>query len=120
MSENEKNEEDLTNKNKFYYVLAFIPFANLSILFLDIDKDELLKKFLTQWLTLLLVFIILNMIIIVFWFLLWWFSWILSLIYFILSIFLAWNAFNWNYIDLWFIQKVSDIFWANKKNKENK
>lgn|GEM_PF-5824342 len=68
MSENEKNQtEDLTNKNKFYYVLSFIPFVNLSILFLDIDKDELLKKFLTQGLTLLLLFFVSSIILPLFW-----------------------------------------------------
>jgi hypothetical protein len=67
MSEQENNQEDLTNKNKFYYVLSFIPFVNLSILFLDIDKDELLKKFLTQGLTLLLVFFVLSIILPILW-----------------------------------------------------
>ena len=117
MSEIEKNEdEDLTNKNKFYYVLAFIPFANLSILFLDIDKDELLKKFITQGLTLLLVFFVSSIILPIFW--LWWLWKILFLAYFILSIFLAWNAFNWKYVDLWFVQKISEIFWTKKKDEK--
>jgi hypothetical protein len=87
MSDKENNQEDLTNKNKFYYILSFIPFANLSILFLDIDKDELLKKFLTQGLGLLFVYFVISIVLPIIG--LWIIVKYLFLAYFMLSIYLA-------------------------------
>ncbi len=113
MSENEKNKEELSNKNKFYYVLAFIPFVNLATLFYDLDNDELLKKFTTQGLFLFLIFFVLSIVLPLFW--LWWLWKYLFLVYFFLSIYLAWNAYNWHYVDLAFVDKISSIFkWWKK------
>jgi hypothetical protein len=36
-----------------------------------------------------------------------------------LSIYLAWNAYNWKYIKLWFLTKISEIFWAKKEDKKD-
>ena len=112
MSEKENNKE-LTNKQKFYYVLAFVPFLNLATLFYDLEEDELLKKFVTQWLSLLWLYFVISIILALFW--LWWLWKFLFLAYFILSIFLAWNAYNWHYIELSFLNKISSLFkWNNK------
>ncbi len=116
MSENDNNKE-LNNKNRFYYVLAFIPFANLANLFVvDIQEDELLKKFTTQWLSLLWIYFVLSIILSFFW-LLWLLKYIF-LAYFLLSIYLAWNAYNWHYINLTFLNKISSLFNWNKKDEE--
>ena len=116
MSENDNNKE-LNNKNRFYYVLAFIPFINLANLFVvDIQEDELLKKFTTQWLSLLWIYFVLSIILSIFW-LLWLWKY-LFLVYFLLSIYLAWNAYNWHYIDLVFLNKISSLFKWNKKDEE--
>ena len=51
MPENFEKEErtEITNKDKFYFVLSYIPFLNLILFFTEI-KDEIkdLKKYKTQ------------------------------------------------------------------------
>ncbi len=113
MSENNKDKE-LTNKNKFFYLLSFIPFANIAVLFQDIEEDELLKKFITQWITLLGIFMVFSIILPILW--LWWLWKFLFIAYFFLSIFLAWNAYNWHYINLTFLNKISSLFkWKDEE-----
>jgi hypothetical protein len=66
MSEKENNKE-LSNKQRFYYVLAFIPFLNLATLFYDLEEDQLLKKFVTQGLSLLGLYFVASIILVLFW-----------------------------------------------------
>lgn len=105
-----------TNKEKFYNVLAYIPFLNLFLLFTNWEKiKNENKKYFTQWIAIFLLYIV--------WFILLWFlsfkiSFILTLFYFLWVLFFATKAYNDIYVEIGLLEKVISVF--QKKIEENK
>lgn len=108
MPENFEKEErtEITNKDKFYFVLSYIPFLNLILFFTEI-KDEIkdLKKYKTQWLTIFIIYLVLLFIFSIIW--IWW---LITLLYICLVIFLSLKAYNLEYFDIPFLDKIIKTF----------
>jgi hypothetical protein len=43
-----ENPDETTNRDKVLYVLSYIPFVNISLFFLEVNRPEKLQKFLQQ------------------------------------------------------------------------
>lgn len=113
--DNDENEE-FTSKDKFNNVLAYIPFLNIWLLFVEKQwtKPEN-KKYNRQWITLFLLYVLSFFVLSVLSFKL---SFILTLLYFSSIIFFAAKAYNWMYVEIWFIEKIMAQF-ENKTNKKS-
>ncbi len=112
--DNNKNE-DFTNKDKFNNVLAYIPFLNIWLLFVEkqwTKKENM--RYNRQWITLFLLYVILFFAFSILSFKL---SFILTLLYFSSVIFFAAKAYNWIYVEIEFIEKIMAQF-ENKVNEK--
>ncbi len=106
----EDSHTDETNKDRFNYVISYIPPLFFLLLFTDVERSEKLDKHLKQSLVLFTLFISLVIFFSVIWagFL----SRIITLIYIWAFAYLAFNAYNFKYIELpsekemmWFFDK---------------
>lgn len=112
-----KKEEEITNKEKFNNVLAYIPFLNIWLLFNETHttkKED--KKYIRQWITIFLLYIVVFFIFSILSFKV---SFLLTAIYFWLVIFFAAKAYNWIYVEIVFIEKIMAQF-EPKKDKLSK
>lgn len=117
LEELDNNEnEDFTAKDKFNNVLAYIPFLNIWLLFVEKQwtKNEN-KRYNRQWITLFLLYVILFFAFSILSFKL---SFILTLLYFSSVIFFAAKAYNWIYVEIEFLEKIMAQF-ENKVNEKN-
>lgn len=116
LEELDNNEnEDFTNKDKFNNVLAYIPFLNVWLLFVEkqwTKKEN--KRYNRQWITIFLLYVVLFFVFSVLSFKL---SFILTLLYFSAVIFFAAKAYNWIYVEIDFIEKIMAQF-ENKGNEK--
>lgn len=112
----EKKNEDVTNKERLYYVLAFIPFVNIAILFTEMERSDLLNKFINQWITILVLYFCSNIILGVLW--LGFLIKFLWLIYMFGSLILAGKAYNGNYVSIPIIEEIASMFKEQTKTKK--
>jgi len=104
--ENNDNQNWLTNKQRFYFVLSYIPFLSFILFFKEINpKPKDLDKFKIQWLAIFVLFTITYFVLSIIW--LWK---MLFFIYIFFSIFMWFNAYNWKYIEISFIEKIIKNF----------
>lgn len=106
----EESFDEGTNKDRFNYVISYVPPLFFLLLFTDVERSEKLDKHLKQSLVLFTLFISLVIFFSVIWagFL----SRIITLIYIWAFAYLAFNAYNFKYIELpsekemmWFFDK---------------
>lgn len=112
-----EEENNIQNKDKFYYVMSYIPLLQFVFVFSDIKKSTQLKKHYNQWITLFITYFI---AIFVLWiFLPYAITKIVWYAYFVLAIYLAWNAYNGKYIHIPIVDEISKVlksftWWDNK------
>ena len=116
-----KEENNIQNKDKFYFVMSYIPFLQFIFVFSDIKKSSELKKHMNQWITLFVAYFISMLI-------LWIFmpyaiTKIVWYAYFGLAIYLAWNAYNGKFIYIPMVDEISEVLksfiWWEKKTEDN-
>ena len=110
---------NFTNKDRLNHILWYVPALNIYLLFVKkTDEKEESKKYSKQWIALFLIYII--------WFIVLWIisftlSKILTLIYFVVIIFLAAKAYNQIYYEIDILEKIANSFIEmSKKNNFNK
>lgn len=111
MTDFEDKEEELTNKERFLYVVCYIPFLNIGIFFLEMNRSQKLLKFLYQWVTLFWVYIVGSILL-----------WIVSgalmalftLVYFWLIAFLSSKAYEWKYVEISALNQIIDKIFSKK------
>lgn len=113
------DETTITNKDRFYNMLWYIPFINIRVLALEKQwEKEISKKFTKQWITLFILYIALSIIFGIF------FGGkmvlILTLVYFLAILFFGIKAYNSIYVEISFLEKISDIFTQDSKKNLNK
>lgn len=104
--DNNENQNWLTNKQRFYFVLSYVPFLNFVLFFNEINpKPKDLDKFKNQWLAIFALFVmgyfVLSLIG------LWT---ILFLTYLCFVWFMSFKAYNWEYFEIEFIEKIIKNF----------
>ncbi len=107
----DNKDENITNKEKLNNVLSFIPFLNLWMLSVEKkDETELTKKFNRQWIALFLLYIVLFILCSFIWF------WKIVTIAYLLAIIFFWaKAYNWEYVEIDFLEKIIEKFNKNIK-----
>ncbi len=110
--ETPKKDEDSewTNKDRFNYVISYIPPLFFLLLFTDVERSEKLDKHLKQSLVLFTLFLSLVIFFAIFWIA--FLGRLVSLVYIWAFAYLAFNAYNFKYIELpsekemmWFFDK---------------
>lgn len=104
-------ENEVSNSDKFKHWLCYIPFVSIVLFFTENDKSEELMKHIKYSTFLLIVYLFLNFILLWIFFLKAW--WILFIIYAWITGFLWWKAYNWEDVQLDYIDDLE------KKVKEN-
>lgn len=103
--------EKVSNKEKLNNVLAYVPFLNVWMLFVDKQwETQQTKKFVRQWVTIFLLYIVLFIVASVIWL---WF--IATIAYVVWTIFFWAKAYNWIYVEVDFLEKIMEKFSPNKK-----
>lgn len=104
-----KEENEITNKDRFYFVLSYIPLINIALLFLDLPKITNLQRYINQWVVLFLLYILLFILWLVFglWFL-------FTFLYIIFTLFLRVKAYNWEYVEIEFLERIISNFKSKK------
>lgn len=114
--ENNNEENQITNKDKFNNVLAYIPFLNIWLLFTwNSWTKKINRRYTRQWITLFLLYIIVFFIA---WILSFKISFFITLLYFSSIIFFAAKAYNWMYVKIDFIEKIMLQFEPKNEKKE--
>ncbi len=111
MTDFENKQEEVTNRDKFLFVLSMIPLVNIGLFFLEIERTPKLLKFLYQGVTLFWLYVI--------GFILLWIIWgvlasLLSLCYFVLVVYLAIKAYNGEYVEIKFLLQIIDMMFQKK------
>lgn len=108
---------DISGSDKLKSALCYIPLVWVIIFFVEKEKSTYLLKHIKYWIILLIVFIILTLILwivmlFIFQPLLWlWYVWI--------SIYLWYKAYNWEWVDIEFIDEndvITKIFQGKNNN----
>lgn len=121
----EEDDNKLQNKDKFYYVISYVPVIQLIFVFSDIHKSNQLKKHMNQWITLFITYLIAMLVLWIF--LPYSITKIVWMAYFLLALYLWANAYNGKYIHIPMVDELSEIFrwltwWSSSsdKDKDNK
>ncbi len=102
------DESKITNKDRFYNMLWYIPFVNIAVLRLEKQwEKEISKKFTRQWITLFLLYIWVFILFAIFFS--WWMLAFITLLYFLTILFFSIKAYNWIYVEVGFIDKLADL-----------
>lgn len=117
LDEFDNNEENqITNKDKFNNVLAYIPFLNIWLLFSgNTWTKKVNKRYTRQWITLFLLYIVVFFIA---WALSFKISFFITLFYFASVVFFAAKAYNEMYVEIEFIEKIMAQFEPKSEKKE--
>lgn len=103
-----KEENEITPKDKFNNVLAYIPFLNIWLLFTEnTGTKKVNKRYTRQWITLFLLYVAFFFIL---WALSFTISFLITLLYFASVVFFAAKAYNWMYVEIDFIEKIMAQF----------
>lgn len=105
--------ENLSNSDKFKNALCYVPFVAIVFFFTEENKSQILMKHIKYGTYLLLAFIIAQFVIT--WLFMLPIGWILFLIYAWCTWYLWWKAYNWNDINIEYI----DDFEKKIKNNLN-
>lgn len=106
-------KEQITNKDRFYFVLAYVPIINVILLFLTLPKINNLERHLRQWLVLFWLYILLFILGSIF------HLWFLFTFLYVFSILFFWaKAYSWEYVEIEFLEKIADFFSSNKNTKK--
>lgn len=100
--------EIITNKDKFYYILSYIPVLNIYLYFSDINKSKKLSKYLNQWILFFTIYILFSILFMVIWFPVL----ITTIIYILVIINFSKKSYDGNFIDL------KEIFVSIKNSKK--
>lgn len=110
-----RDGEFITNKDRFYNVIYYVPILNIILLFIDDDIKEHSKKYQKQWIALFLIYVPLSILLLIFSI---WFSILLTFVYTILIIFLATRAYHDDFVEVAPLDGIADIFMGQvEKNK---
>jgi len=111
------DESKITNKDRFYNILWYIPFLNIAVLRAEKQwEKDISKKFTRQWLTLFLLYIWIFILFAIFFG--WWMLAFLTLIYFLTILFFSIKAYNWIYVEISFLDKIANF--ATQETKDTK
>lgn len=111
-------EEKNTNKDKFFNVLAYIPFLNIFVLVSkghEIDENN--KKFFNQWIAIFLLYIVWFIVLSIISFSL---SFLFTIVYFLWVIFFGTKAYNDLYVEVSFLENIITSFLKTKEDKKTK
>lgn len=114
----ENLEEEITNKDRFNYVLSYVPFLNIFLLFnqKQSTKNED-QKYSRQWIALFLLYIVAFVISSILSFKL---SFIITVLYVLIALFCATKAYNGMYVEIEFLERIIAQFQPSKTKQENK
>lgn len=108
--------EDITNKDKFNNVLAYVPFLNVFLLFTENKNTKNQdKRYTRQWITLFLLYIVGFIILSILSFKL---SFIYTAIYIVMLVFFAAKAYNGMYVEVDFLEKIIEQFQTKQEEKK--
>lgn len=108
--------EEITNKDKFNNVLAYVPFLNVFLLFTENKNTKNQdKRYTRQWITLFLLYIVGFVILSILSFKL---SFIYTAIYIVMVVFFATKAYNGMYVEVDFIEKIIEQFQPKQEEKK--
>lgn len=114
----ENEEEEITNKDKFNNVLAYVPFLNIWLLFTEnTGTKKVNKRYTRQWITLFLLYVAVFFVMGILTFKL---SFLITLLYFASVVFFAAKAYNGMYVEIEFIEKIMAQFEQKSEKKEKK
>lgn len=117
-NEPEKEEDEITPKDKFNNVLGYVPFLNVRLLFSENQwTKKVNKRYNRQWITIFLLYLASFFVVWIFTFKL---SFILTLLYFWSVVFFAAKAYNGMYVEIEFIEKLMLQFEPKKENEKDK
>lgn len=111
-------EEKNTNKDKFFNVLAYIPFLNIFVLVSkghEIDENN--KKFFNQWIAIFLLYMVWFIVLSIISFSL---SFLFTIVYFLWVIFFGTKAYNDLYVEVSFLENILTSFLKTKEDKKTK
>lgn len=111
-------EEKNTNKDKFFNVLAYIPFLNIFILvskWHEINENN--KKFFNQWIAIFLLYMVWFIVLSIISFSI---SFLFTIIYFLWVIFFGTKAYNDLYVEISFLENIITSFLKTKEDKKTK
>lgn len=109
-----KEENEVTQKDRFNSVLAYIPFLNIWLLYTEnLSSKKITQKYVSQWITLFLIYIILFLFTSFIYIKL---SFLITVLYLSSIIFFAAKSYNWMYVKINIIEKIIEHFNPNKKN----
>lgn len=113
-----REEEILTNKDKFNNVLSYVPFLNIFLLFNQKETTKLSEqKYSRQWIALFLLYMVAFIISSIISFK---FSFIITVGYLLFALFCGVKAYNGMYVEIEFLEKIIAQFqWAQKTQKNN-
>lgn len=110
-----KEETEITAKDRFNNVLAYVPFLNLWLLYTqNVSTKKFAKRYLSQWITLFLMYIVLFLITSFIFIKL---SFLITVLYLCVVVFFAAKAYNWMYVEIEIIEKIIEQFNPNKQKK---
>lgn len=100
MTTTKEVESKKTNSENFKNAMCYVPFGAFVMYFAENKKTDLLKKNIKYWMILFWIYLLLN-------FILWWLiSGILFLLYIWVSAFLWMKAYNWEKVQLDYIDEM--------------
>ncbi|MBW7954991.1 hypothetical protein H3C61_04225 [Candidatus Gracilibacteria bacterium] len=111
-------EEKNTNKDKFFNVLAYIPFLNIFILVSkghEINENN--KKFFNQGIAIFLLYMVGFIVLSIISFSI---SFLFTIIYFLGVIFFGTKAYNDLYVEISFLENIITSFLKTKEDKKTK
>lgn len=113
-----REEEILTNKDKFNNVLSYVPFLNIFLLFNQKETTKLSdQKYSRQGIALFLLYMVAFIISSIISFK---FSFIITVGYLLFALFCGVKAYNGMYVEIEFLEKIIAQFqWAKKTQKNN-
>lgn len=113
MSDNFEEKElsqEITNKDRFYFMISYIPFLQFWLLLNDMKKSDRLIRHLHQWIALFVVYVVGTIV-----FSLIGLSWIWMLLYVGGVIYLSHKAYNWEYVKIEQLDMLVEKFTNTQK-----
>lgn len=108
------SKKETSNSENLKNALCYAPFVWIVLFFVESDKSDDLKKHIKYGTFIFLAYILLNMITF------WYFGWFLFVIYLWGIWFLGWKVYNWEKVDLEYIDKFEETVIDKVKEADSK
>jgi len=102
--------DKISEKDNIKNLLCYVPLVAIVLFFIETDKSKELMKHIKYWVILFIAYIILKAFLSFVW--LWW---IISILYLLISLYLWYKAYNWEDIEIEYIDKMEGKIKENMK-----